>query len=311
MKFIAIINANSGKGRGKKDWHLISSLLTEAGILFDFVFTEYKMHAYELIQEYAFKGFANFIAVGGDGTLNEMANGIMEQKYLPISEISLGVIPVGKGNDWCRSFGIPFDYAKSVRIIKEGFTVMQDVGKVYYYQDDKKFHRYFVNVAGMGFDAAVAKKANIEKERGGNAGELAYFKHIFSCLMNYKSKLTKFMVDGSGLETQVFSMNVGIGRFNGGGMEQLPDADPSDGIFDINIIKKISVLQVLIQVRRLFDGTIKKMPQVEQLKGTHIQIESESPVELEADGESLGHSPFEFELLPECLRVYAGNISQV
>jgi diacylglycerol kinase (ATP) len=304
---LVIVNPNSGKRRGKHDWPLIKDLLEAAGFQFETVFTEYPMHAYKLVMKYISQGITDIITVGGDGTLNEVANGIMDQKEIPVSHISLGVIPVGKGNDWCRSFNIPYDYKKAVDIIKKRNLVCQDVGKVSYILDGTRNHRFFINVVGMGFDAAVATKVNKDKQQGKDAGELAYLKHIFTSLFGYKALPTFFQLDGKKIEKKVFSMNVGIGKFNGGGMKQLPNADPADGLLDLNIIKKISVVGIIFAVRRLFDGSILKMKQVEQYQAANIHIDADSLTWLEADGESLGHTPFEFTICPLALHVISGN----
>jgi diacylglycerol kinase (ATP) len=302
-QWIVIVNPNSGKRKGEKDWHIIEPLLKNAGILFKPVFTGKRLDAAEMLAVYTAKGYIKFIVIGGDGTLNEAANGIMLQKSIPNKEITLGVIPVGKGNDWCRSFGIPYNYQKAIDIIKAGKTVYQDVGKVSYFYKGEKAERYFFNVAGMGFDAEVASKVNHYKEKGKDAGELAYFRHIFSCLFGYKAVSTKFIMDGKVLRTEVFSMCVGICKYNGGGMMQLPYANPSDGLLDLTIIKKIGPLKVILNVRRLFDGTIEKIKEVELHQARSIIIDAEKPTNIEVDGESLGHSPFEFSIIPSCLKV--------
>src|SRR5690606_32385111 len=112
------------------------------------------------------EGYREFIIVGGDGTLNEVINGIFAQKDLDPIEITIGMIPVGTGNDWCRMFGIPFNYHEAVKTILKGKTFIQDVGKVYFLRQQQQYKRYFINIAGIGFDAVVAKKGNDLKEQG-------------------------------------------------------------------------------------------------------------------------------------------------
>ena len=119
-----IINPNAGKRKGAKDWHLISQLLTGAGIRFESVFTTHPHHAISLTKEAIASGWKKFVVVGGDGTMNEVVNGILEQQLVPSSDIQLGMISIGTGNDWARMFGIPFDYAGAVDTLRREQTFL-------------------------------------------------------------------------------------------------------------------------------------------------------------------------------------------
>ncbi len=301
-EWLMIVNPNAGIGKAGRDWGHISELLKVEGFDFHTVFTEAPNHATELTREHIAKGCRKIVAVGGDGTMNEVVNGIMLQTDMPSTQITLGMIPVGTGNDWGRTYNIPLDYIKCIKVLKTEQTKVQDAGFVQYQNTSTRKGRFFINMAGLGFDGLVAKKTNADKMRGkGNA--LLYLKHLIGSLFSYKKCQTLVEVDGQTIEDKIFSIGIGIGQYNGGGMRQAPDAITDDGLFDLTLIKDISKWGVITNVRRLYDGTIKKHKQVQTLLGKRIRIESACPIMLEADGESLGYSPFDFHIIPQSLRV--------
>jgi YegS/Rv2252/BmrU family lipid kinase len=309
--WLAIINPNARVGKCSKDWEKISSLLISHSIEYQAVFTKKRLHATELTRQYIEKGFRKFIAIGGDGTLNEVVNGILEQKNVASQDITIAVISVGTGNDWIRTFNIPLGYSQAIALIKKQDTFLQDAGQVTYLDfDGQSRKRYFINMAGLGFDGLVAQKTNADKDRGeGNA--LLYFKNLFLSLFAFKSVQTRILVDEREIHTKIFSIGVGIGKYNGGGMMQAPDAIPNDGFFALTLIKDMSKWSVIANVRRLYDGSIGKHKKVEMLKGSNIYIEPQVPVLLEADGESLGTSPFTFTIIPKSLRVVINKQNMV
>ena len=128
-RWFVIVNPVAGKGLGLTDWPVISKLLRDNSIAFDFAFTEHRFHAIELSVEAVNNGYRRLIVVGGDGTLNEVVNGLFIQKAVPQTDVLLSVIAVGTGNDWVRMFGIPRTYTDSIKSIVAGHSFLQDVGK--------------------------------------------------------------------------------------------------------------------------------------------------------------------------------------
>ncbi|MCK9421019.1 MAG: diacylglycerol kinase family lipid kinase [Bacteroidales bacterium] len=305
-QWLIIVNPNAGSKKGEKEWPKIYKYIQQRGFDFTCVFTAHRDHATQLTIENIEAGYRNIVVVGGDGTLNEVLNGIfLQQKVTPI-DISLGMIPVGTGNDWCRMFDIPFDYKKAVDILKHKRPFVQDVGKISYFKKDKPQTRYFMNVAGMGYDALVAKKTNLLKEQG-KGTPLAYLYFVFASLFQYKFMEGVIEIDDRTVfKGEIFSMNVGICKFNGGGMKQVPNAIPDDGLMDVTLIKKTSKLKVFRYARKLFDGTLVDLPIVNTYRGKSIRMRSTGKIYLEADGESLGHTPFVYEVIPRCLKVIIG-----
>ncbi len=306
-KWLMIVNPNAGVKKGTKDWPKILRILRDEKVDFDFKLTANRGHATRLAAESIVKGCRNICVVGGDGTLNEVLNGVMVQPDVETSGVTLAMIPVGTGNDWCRMFDIPFDYLKAVRLLKRKQTFLQDAGKVTYYHKDDQVNRYFMNVAGMGYDALVAKKTNMLKEKG-LGGPLTYMYFVFASLFQYKFIEAVIEVDGKmAFRGEIFSMNVGICKYNGGGMMQVPYAIPDDGLLDVTLIKKTSKWMVVRYARKLFDGSLVDLPMVATFKGENIRIRSTGKVFLETDGESLGHTPFTFEILPKSIRIVTGK----
>jgi YegS/Rv2252/BmrU family lipid kinase len=300
------VNPNAGRKKGQKDWGIISGLLREHEFKFEFEFTERPRHATEIVINRVDRdGFRKIIAVGGDGTMNEVVNGIFGQKRYRTTDITLGMITVGTGNDWGRMFGIPADYEEAVKILKGERTFVQDAGMVYFCNEDQPGNRYFINIAGMGFDAVVTRKSNRLKEKG-RGGMLLYLVNIFTSLLHYRHAEVRIDLDGINLENKVFSMNVGICRYNGGGMIQAPNAIPDDGLFDLTIIKRLSKPRVILSLKRLYNGTIHQHPRVDSYTARTIRIHSRDTIMLETDGESLGHTPVEFRMIPRSVRVLTG-----
>jgi diacylglycerol kinase (ATP) len=308
--WLVIVNPNAGRKKGEKDWFTINDHLNNSEIVYESVFTTHKEHAIALTTRFIKKGYRNFIVVGGDGTLNEVVNGIFFQKNVPTSEFLIAMIPVGTGNDWCRMFGIPFKYAEAIDLIRQGNTLVQDIGKVTYYNSSTLKRRYFINVAGMGYDAEVAAKTNKDKEKG-KSGPFSYLKNLFTSLLFYKYTDTEISLAHSAdsFKNKTFSISVGICKFNGGGMKQLPKAIPDDGLLDMTLIKKLGKFTVLKEVKNLYDGSFINHPKVQTFQSQSFKIESNPPINLEVDGESLGHSPFIFELIPKSLRVVTARIT--
>jgi YegS/Rv2252/BmrU family lipid kinase len=305
-EWLMIVNPNAGVKKGTRDWPKILKLLKSEGVSFDYRLTEYKLHAIQLTMDVIKSGYRKICVVGGDGTLNEVLNGMMLQTSVPVSELLFGIIPVGTGNDWCRMFKIPFDYRHAIRTLKQEKTFIQDVGKVSYYHGEEKLVRYFMNVAGMGYDALVNKKTNLLKERG-KGGPLVYLYFVFASLFQFKFIEAVIDVDGKTVyKGEIFSMNVGICKYNGGGMMQVPYAVPDDGLLDLTLIKKTSKWMVVRHAKKLFDGSLVNLPIVSTSQGKTIRIRSLGKVYLETDGESLGHSPFTFNILPMHIKIVTG-----
>ena len=300
-----VVNPKAGSNKGKEDWPKIKKLLETGKVDFDFIITTHQRHAIQLVQQAVEDGFRKFISVGGDGTLNEVINGIFIKHQLLASEIKLGVITVGTGNDWGRTHQMPERYAEMIDIIKSGKIFNHDIGKAKYRYDEEDESRYFINIAGMGFDAMVAKRVNTLKEKG-YRGLMVYMFSLLSSLIQFNpTKLIIFSENKKIYSNNTFLASIGICRFNGGGMKLLPDAIPDDGLFDLTIIRKVPRLKVLANIKNVFDGSFVKLKEVERFRAKSFTVVSDPPnaLNLETDGESLGNSPLDFEVLPRAIKM--------
>lgn len=305
-EWLVIVNPNAGNGRGEKDWKKISDLLKKENLRFKVEFTEKKGHAIEYVKEAIIAGSRKIITVGGDGTLNEVVNGAFTNHSCPTTDISLSLIPVGTGNDWGRMFGIPLDYEKAVKIIGENKTLLHDVGMVRYFNGREKVKRYFINIAGLGFESVVVRKTNVQKDKG-HSGKLIYFYNLLTSLLAYQNTKAIIIKDGETICSEVFSINVGNGRYCGGGMRQTPDAMPNDGLLDMTIINGIGKFEIIRNLKILYDGSILSHPKINGYKCRNIKISSDSTLYIEADGESLGHTPAEFSIIPASINIVYGT----
>ncbi|MBE2246953.1 MAG: diacylglycerol kinase family lipid kinase [Candidatus Competibacteraceae bacterium] len=303
-EWLVIMNPVSGGNKAKRDKKKILEALDAHKIQYRLKETEGLGHAIALTRDALAEGYRKIMGVGGDGTMNEIVNGIFLQTTVPSTDIAFSFIPVGTGNDWVRTIGIPSDYIGAVRTIKTGHYFYQDVGEVTYMEDGQMQKRYFANIAGMGYDAFVAKAANEKSKGGKKMGKFAYLFQVFRCLMRYKPGRAKVIIDKQEvIEGEMFSLNVAICKFNGNGMMQAPNAIPDDGILDITLYHQPSKMKILTSTPKLYDGSFAKESFVSLHTATQVRVEADPPIMLETDGESLGYSPFEFTLRHRALKI--------
>jgi YegS/Rv2252/BmrU family lipid kinase len=302
-QWFAIVNPLAGNGCGLTDFPRISRLLREHQIHCEAVFSEHKAHAVELTVEAVRRGYRRIIVIGGDGTLHEVVNGLFLQQEVDPAEVLLAVIAVGSGNDWVRMFGIPLNYKDAIRAIHEENSFLQDVGVVTYEESKYRQSRYMANVAGAGFDAMVVRNYAHLKEKG-RGGRWLYRWLVLRSFFGYKSTGIKVWVDDRLVYNDLlFSLALGIGKYNGGGIQQLPDAVADDGMFDVSLIRPIHFWHIIFRFPKLFNGRIYEIRHVLQRRGSRIRIESSPETDVEVDGELLGHSPLEFSVLRRAIRV--------
>ena len=303
VRWFVVVNPISGSGKGLDDFPLISKLLRDNSIACDAVFTEHKYHATELTVSAIAEGYRHIIVVGGDGTLHEVVNGLFIQKYVDPAEVTVAVISVGTGNDWIRMYGLPKQYSAVIRAIKEGYTFLQDVAAVEYEESRYNQTRYMANVAGVGFDAAVIKRGMTMRERGAKGASL-YIRALISTFFRYKPTGVKIWIDDRLMYNNLlFSLAIGVGKYNGGGIQQLPIAVADDGLLDITLIRPIHWWHILFRLRRFFNGEIYSIGHVQHYQGSKIRIESSPEIKLEIDGELLGGTPVELRVLHRAVKV--------
>ena len=300
-----IVSSRSGGGKAAHDWPLISKMLKNKGIDYVENITDHAYHAIELARDAVLSGYRKLLVVGGDGAIHEVLNGLYSQTEVSPSEVTLGLIPVGSGNDWSRLHDIPHDYEAAVGLIAgaAGHTRPQDVARVDTRMDGRPYCRYMMNIGGLGFDSEVCHRFDLAKERG-HASDRQYLKSLLSGFFSYKP--LKFRVDVDGREFFrgiAFSVALGIGKYCGGGMRQTPDAVPDDGLIDVTVVGKLSKWRFLSKVPSLFRGDIYKFKEVTHTRGRVIDISAAPYSYMEIDGEPVGITPVRIEVVPAGVQV--------
>ena len=300
-RWFVIINPTSGNGSSRKNWPQIETLLKSYNFDFDFAFTEHENHSTELIQQVIEIGFLNIICVGGDGTLHNIVNGIINQSKVSSNEVNIGMIPIGTGNDWVKTHNIPNDIEKAIQIIKNGNKKTQDLGKIEFLNEDRK-PVYFNNLAGVGFDGFVVSKVHKYK----HFGALAYLTGAVLGLFSFKNFKSKVVVDSKKINSKTLMVLVGLCNYSGGGMQLTKNANPFDGLFDISIAKNIGKLDIIKNLTKLFNGEIVNHKKVETLKSDSIAItidEEDLPF-IQADGELIGKGNIKVSIVPKAFSFY-------
>ncbi|MBQ0122911.1 MAG: diacylglycerol kinase family lipid kinase [Bacteroidales bacterium] len=301
-----IVSRMSCAGKALNDWPSIAKLLASKGVSFSEKITDHAYHAIELAASAVKEGFRKIIVIGGDGAVHEVLNGVFSQSEVPTSEVTLAIIPVGSGNDWARLHNIPHDYERAVDLIasSDRQTRFQDVGCVHTMMDGKPYFRYMINIGGLGFDSHVCHRFDIAKSNG-RAGDKQYLKCLLKSFLAYKCLKFKVKVDGRDFFSgPAFSVALGIGKYCGGGMMQTPGAVPDDGLIDVTVIRKMNKLRALVNIPRLFDGSVIKMKKLAFCtRARHIEIFASPYSYMEVDGEPVGITPVTVDIVPAAIKV--------
>jgi len=280
--FFIVVNPHSGNSNFKKSWEKITYILKLKNINFSYSFTEYRKHEVILVDKAIEQGYRNIISVGGDGTLHHVVNGIMKQRYIKTSKIKLGVIPLGTGNDWIRTYNIPNSIEKSINVILKNTTVLQDIGCITLLNGKKE---YFNNLAGTGYDGYVVKNLNYLKKMG----SLAFLVSGLYSLFSYKKTKYKIIINNKTINEQCLMILFGICKYSGGGLRVTKDPNPKDGLLDITIVKNISFLDLLFNIPKLYNGDIIHHRKVTNYKTRELKILDNYNSTIEADGEIIGN----------------------
>lgn len=296
-----IVNPAAGNGKAAKQWQQAEQMLHAHLTNCTIAHTERRGHAIELAKQAIEQGFRHIIGVGGDGTNHEIINGILTQKIIAATEVIYALLPIGTGNDWIRTHGIPRKLESWLQMLQTGKTILQDIGMVTFQKDGKEQQRYFANVAGMAYDAFVVRYA--DQHRRWVVHKFFYLLMILRCLFMYRLPKATITFDGQTVTDHFYTINIGIGRYSGGGMQLVPHADPVDGLLALTIARRVSKLGVLLNTYRFYNGTLYRHPKIDIFQVKEMEVTSDENIELEADGELLGSVPVRFAILPKALRI--------
>lgn len=294
--WFVIANPTAGNKVFNKQWKIIKKQLALNNISYSFAFTAFSKHEVELVQQAIQKGFRKIIVVGGDGTLHHVVNGIMLQTYVKTSYITISVIPIGTGNDWVKTYNIPKNIPDAIGLIKKEKTITQDIGLSI---TDKNKINYFVNVAGLGFDGYVVHNLSNLKR----FGSIGYLIAGITSLLTYKNSIFKISFNNKLIETNSLLTIVGICKYAGGGLQFTNNISSNDGLFDITIVKNLKIVIILLNINKLFKGTLYKLKEVTTFKASKITIESNKVnTFIQADGEIIGLKKVTFTIINKAIK---------
>lgn len=312
-RWLVVVNVFAASKKAGSVWKKAATCLEMAGVPYKAEFTGGKYNAAELSRKGAERGYRKFIAIGGDGTVHDVLNGISEYAAngVSLSEFTLAVLPVGSGNDWVKSVGIPKDVKGAVAAIAAGNVGKQDVVKVSILDTSDMSGEplavsYMSNVGGVGIDARVCEIVNRQKEQG-KRGKKLYVSALAYCIRHRVPIRAKVVCDGREIFSgKYFSIAFGIGKYSGGGMRQTPEAVLDDGLLDVTVIPDISMWVIAKEVYKLFTGKFLTVKQLTAAKCKEVYIlpEGESDSELvEVDGEVVGRAPVKMEILDQQINI--------
>ncbi len=276
-KILIIANPKSGNNRGLQHAELARALLTQNGISVAVRYTKARGDAEVIAFKAVEEGYSCVVACGGDGTVNEVVNGIVG------TDVSLGILPSGRGNDFARSVNIPFSPQKAAMVLLKGHKVICDLGKVN--------NRYFATVVTLGFDSEVAKF--VYQGSGPFNGVLAYLWGVIRTLRRYKGIDLRISGEFGVAVQKVLLVATGNTSTYGGGIKIVPNADPTDGKLDICIVRMMSIGQILKLLPSVYRGAHLNHPSILSYRACKIRLETEGPMALFADGEPVGETPVE------------------
>jgi YegS/Rv2252/BmrU family lipid kinase len=238
------------------------------------------------------------VAVGGDGTVNEVANGLVGAE-----EAELAIVPRGTGGDFVRTFGIPSRLEDAVRVALHGRTRTIDLGRAAFRTwSGEPGESYFANIASAGMSGAVAKRTN-EATYTPLGGKVAYLWSTVVVFAGWRNAELEVTVDGAVRSGPMFDVIVGNCRYLAGGMKMLPEAEPDDGLFDVLLIGDVSKLDLVRTMPKIYRGTHLPHPRAELLRGASVRVETSQPLPVELDGEQPGTTPIRFDVVPGALRI--------
>ena len=267
-----ILNPFAGKGKAFRSIRKIEKYLQKHYMEYDMAITDSPKQATDFALETANQGIEYIVAAGGDGTINEVINGIMKSENP--DKVKLGIIPVGGGNDFIKNIDYPKKLEKQIKLIRRRITQKIDIGQVEDY--------YFINTLGIGFDAQVAITYSKSKTLDGSAG---YMKAVMKTLIKCKSYPVEIQVNDISIKGDKLFVSVGNGKCCGGKFHLTPDAKIDDGVFDFCIIDKLTRREIIKFLPKVIKGKHVNLPMVTMLRGKEIIVKSNEDLPVYMDGE--------------------------
>ena len=283
--------ASDGGATGKR-WPEIARLAADRGLAGDALLSEHQGQLVDLAREAAIGGARRLVVVGGDGTVNEVVQGLAGREG-----VELAVIPRGTGWDFVRTYGIPRELDDAIAVAREGRARQIDLGRATF----REGQSYFANIASAGMSGAIAKRTNETSKALG--GKVSYAWATFAVFARWHNDDVIVTVDGERREARMHDVVVANGRYFGGGMMICPGAEPGDGLFDVLLIGDLTKRDLLLTLPKTYKGRHLPHPKAELLRGAVVEVDAPQPLPVELDGEQPGTTPVRFEVVPHALRL--------
>jgi diacylglycerol kinase (ATP) len=295
MSTVAILNPKSGSGKSAARTHLPQNV--------EVLETKHAGHAIELTRGALRKGARTIVAIGGDGTINEVINGFFDGTELVADDAVLAIIPHGTGSDLRRTIKLPADEKDAADLIGHGTPRPVDVARVQYTtMDGKVATRYSINLTSFGMGGAVAARAS--RSFKGLGGQVSFLLATLTTALQYRGKEVRLQLDDRDtIDAVVLNVAVGNGQFHGGGMWVCPGASLTDGLLDVTVIRAMSLPRLVVSLPMLYNGSIYRHPKVTSHPAKRIVATASETTLIEIDGEPLGRLPIEITVVPAALRI--------
>ena len=291
------MNPAAAGGTTGKRWPEIAHRAAQRGLDGDALISERPGQLTALAADAVAGGATRLVVVGGDGSVNEVVNGIAGAHG-----VELAVIPRGTGWDFVRTFDIPRDLDAAVDVALTGSVREIDLGAVTYRTwGGGDARSVFANVASAGISGAIAQRANESSKALG--GKVSYYWATLAVFLGWQTGEMRVTVDGESRNGKMIDAVVCNGRYLGGGMMMCPEAEPDDGVFDVLLIGDVTKRDLLLVLPKTYKGNHLPHPRLELLRGTVVTVEAAEPLPIELDGEQPGTTPARFEVLPRALRL--------
>lgn len=298
-----IVNPVAAAGAVGREWPDLRSYLIGQGLVFKEVFTEAPGHATELAADYAANGCGLVVAVGGDGTINEVVNGLCLDGG-DQSKAELGIISRGTGCDLARTLGLKDPRTAVSSLTERETSRVIDVGEITMTKDGRAERRLFINAAGMGFDGEVVEGLLHTRLTGRSiGGTVPYLLQVFRSIMRYDNKRIRATIDDDVLEGVFTSLFICNGRYLGGGMKVAPQSDPGDGLFDVVVLDALSRPGLLARLPSVYLGWHTIFREITIQRARELTVQTPDRILIQADGELVGIAPATFRILPGAVKV--------
>lgn len=298
-----VVNPVSGGGRTRKNWQKVETRLRQKEYHFDVCFTERPHHATRIATDALLKGCTHIIAVGGDGTINEVLNGFYAAEVKDRHQAAFSVLPMGTASDFSRALQTSARFAYIETLLTDSRDIACDVGRAFYTGwDGHPAIRCFINVADVGIGSDTVARVNRNSKALG--GFLSFLLAFLTSVFLFKNPHLTVEVDGSIFYAGKSSLvAVNNGQYFGGGMMIAPRALIADGLLDVTVLGDLRKTEFLKELPGVYKGKHLGHAKIHLARGKHIKILSEQKVYLEVDGESPGIGNIEFEILPGDIRL--------